>query len=183
MPSSLYRWWHRSCHRQVGVREIFRRVLSQNSGEGNSVIMCQAVCGKAPDLYALRKCSMVTLCAPIFCSFHPCPRLLPKSKSPCLTASRKWFLDYFEQDVRKCEEWLAPDTAPFVQKSFGIERFDYALALLIDLGCKGLDDHWNSTINTEQYSRRGIIIKRITVGTQKHHQIQSIPETLQEIAP
>lgn len=101
---------------------------------------------------------------------------MPDSKS-------KAVINLFQNDLRKCEEWLAPDAAPFVRESFGIDRFDYALALLIDLGCKGLDDHWNSTVNAEQYSRRGIITKRISVGTQ-NPQVELIPaETFKKSPP
>jgi hypothetical protein len=123
-----------------------------------------------------------SMCAD-FVFLPPLPPLVVEIKVAMPENKPKAVLELFQNDLRKCEEWLAPDTAPFVQKSFGIERFDHALALLIDLGCKGLDDFWNTTIHAEHYSRRGIITKRITAGAQKNHQIQSVPETVTRKSP
>ncbi len=66
----------------------------------------------------------------------------------------------FRADLEKCEEWLRPDTAPFVRKRFGVDGFDYALAILIDLSGTGQCRHqWEAGIDEDAYRRRGIFAR------------------------
>jgi hypothetical protein len=66
-------------------------------------------------------------------------------------------IEEFEDDLKKCKEWLKPETAPFVRKKFPVERFDYALAILIDLtGGTVYRNWWQSNIDKEYLSQQGI---------------------------
>ncbi len=101
-----------------------------------------------------------------FLLLPPMPPVVAEIKVAVPHNKPKVALSAFEKDLCKCQEWLKPDAAPFIQRSFGIERFEYALAVLIDLGCVGLGDLWRSEINENEYRRRGIIVKRIVAKTQ-----------------
>jgi hypothetical protein len=64
----------------------------------------------------------------------------------------------FRDDLKKCKEWLKPDTALFVQEKFPIKKFDYALAILVDLtGGTLYRNWWESNIDKEYYSQQGIL--------------------------
>ncbi len=50
-----------------------------------------------------------------------------------------------KKDIEKCMEWLKPDTTPHLVERFNIIKFDYALAILIDLtGGETYSNLWNS---------------------------------------
>lgn len=100
-----------------------------------------------------------------FVLLPPLPPVAAEIKVAMPDGNAKVAFDLFRKDLRKCEEWLKPDANPHIEKRFGIDRFDSALALLIDLGCKGLGDLWRSGINEDEFRRKGIVVKRIVVGS------------------
>jgi hypothetical protein len=51
----------------------------------------------------------------------------------------------YKEDIEKCREWLKPDTTPYLVERFNMIKFDYALAILIDLtGGETYSNLWNS---------------------------------------
>jgi hypothetical protein len=71
----------------------------------------------------------------------------------------------FQKDIEKCREWLKPDTSKYVNEKFKIKRFEYALAIFIDLT---EDDEyynlWKSNINQDSCVRENIFVRHINVG-------------------
>ena len=63
----------------------------------------------------------------------------------------------FKGDLEKCEKWLEPATSHDIKKKFGIECFEYALAILIDL-TDGIETKswWKKNIDEENYSQKHI---------------------------
>jgi hypothetical protein len=71
----------------------------------------------------------------------------------------------FLKDIDKCREWLKPDTSKYVNEKFKIKRFDYALAIFIDLtGDDKYYNSWKSDINQNDYLQENIFVRCIHVG-------------------
>ncbi len=101
-----------------------------------------------------------------FLFLPPLPTVVAEVKIVMPGTNPKTALGLFMEDLMKCEEWLKPDASPFVRQSFGIDRFEHALAILIDLGCQGMDNLWRSGVDEAAYRERGIIVKRIVAGSE-----------------
>ena len=96
-----------------------------------------------------------------FCLLPPLPAAVAEVKLAIPKTANSIF-ENFRADLEKCEEWLRPDTAPFVRKRFGVDGFDYALAILIDLSGTGQCRHqWEAGIDEDAYRRRGIFARLI----------------------
>lgn len=48
---------------------------------------------------------------------------------------------------------MKPDAAHCARQSFGIDRFEHALAILVDLACQGLDNLWRSEVHEAPSAR------------------------------
>ena len=95
-----------------------------------------------------------------FLLLPPFPRAVVevKAAAPHQTNKINSIFRDFEKDLRKCEEWLKPDSEPGIRETFRIERLDYALAILVDL-TEGQDitNLWKSAIDENELFKRGII--------------------------
>jgi hypothetical protein len=70
----------------------------------------------------------------------------------------------YKKDIDKCTEWVKPDTTPYLVERFNIIRFDYALAILIDLtGEETYSNLWNSEMKQMEatYLKERIIVRLI----------------------
>ncbi|MBI2190387.1 MAG: hypothetical protein HYU36_00190 [Planctomycetes bacterium] len=96
-----------------------------------------------------------------FCLLPPFPKVVAEVKVVVPETAGSAF-DNFSGDLRKCREWLADDASPFIQDTFGIDRFDYALAILIDLtDGSAYRRHWEAGIDEEGLRKEGVVVRVI----------------------
>jgi len=99
-----------------------------------------------------------------FLLLPPFPAVVAEVKLAVPGAAARIFKN-FREDLLKCREWLAGDASPYIQQRFGIARFEYALAILIDLsGGAELRNFWKADIDEEDFLRRGIFPRLISPG-------------------
>lgn len=70
----------------------------------------------------------------------------------------------YKKDIEKCTEWVKPDTTPYLVERFSIFKFDYALAILIDLtGGETYSNLWNSEMKQMEakYLKERIFVRLI----------------------
>jgi len=70
----------------------------------------------------------------------------------------------YKKDIEKCIEWLKPDTTPYLVERFNIIKFDYALAILIDLtGGETYSNLWNSEMKQMEakYLKERVFVRLI----------------------
>jgi hypothetical protein len=73
----------------------------------------------------------------------------------------------FKKDIEKCKEWLRPETSTCLVERFNIVKFDYALAILIDLaGGEIYSNLWNSEMKQMEakYLKERIFVRLIQPG-------------------
>jgi hypothetical protein len=88
--------------------------------------------------------------------------LIAEVKVAVLKTAQQVF-NAFLKDIEKCKNWLKPEISPIIEKKFGISRFNYALALLIDLtGDEGFSAQWNSIVDEAALSRQGVIARLVS---------------------
>lgn len=76
----------------------------------------------------------------------------------------------FKKDIEKCKEWLKPETSACLVERFNIIKFDYALAILIDLtGGETYSKLWNSEMKQmeEKYLKERVFVRLIQPKKEK----------------
>jgi hypothetical protein len=97
-----------------------------------------------------------------FLLLPPFPAIVAEVKVAVPKTVNKIFSTYLD-DLEKCREWLKPDAFSHIQNRFGIERFDHAIALLVDLtGGQEIQKIWKASIDKDYYFRQGIFARLIS---------------------
>jgi hypothetical protein len=92
----------------------------------------------------------------------PFPALVAEVKVAVPKTAKRIF-KAFRDDLTKCEQWMAQDAYPFIKSRFKIDRFDYSLAILIDLsGGEDVQKIWKTSVNEEDCLRRGVFARLIS---------------------